>query len=87
VITYKCFIDRPAKKAEVLRISAFLTLQNLIFDRGIIDKTRLYEAANYSGTQIAIWVKYSLSVFHNNFGKKHAIAPQRSQDKFRQLVG
>ena len=70
-----------------MRTSALLTLQNLIFDRGIIDKTNMYEAVNYSGTQIAIWVKYSFPIYHNNFSKKDCIVAKRSQAKIRQLVG
>jgi len=39
-----------------------------IYRGGIIDKTKMYEAANHPGMKCAIWVKYPLSLFHNNYG-------------------
>jgi len=34
----------------------------------------MYEAAVHSGMKPAIWVKYRLSTFHNNFNNKCCIA-------------
>ena len=44
-----------------------LNLRDEIIGCGIIDKTRMCEAANHSGMKNAIWVKYPLSVFQNNY--------------------
>jgi hypothetical protein len=46
----------------------------LIINRGIMDKTNMYEAAVHSGMKPAIWVKYRLSFFHNNYNNKYCIA-------------
>ena len=52
-----------------------LTLQAEIIGSGIIDKAMMCEAANHPGTEIAIWVKYSLPFFHNNYNDKYYIIP------------
>ena len=52
-----------------------LTLQAEIIGSGIVDKTRMCDAANHSGTEIAIWVKYSLPFFDNNYNDKYYIIP------------
>jgi len=46
----------------------------MIFYCGIIDKTNMCEAAVRSGMKPAIWVKYRLSIFHNNYNNKYCIA-------------
>ena len=66
----KCFIHSPAKqKAKAfVKTSAYVKAKTDFIGCGIVDKTKMYEAANQSGMDIAIWVKYSLSLFHNNYG-------------------
>jgi hypothetical protein len=39
----------------------------MIFNSGIIDKTDMCEAVDHFGMKVAIWVKYRLSLFHNNY--------------------
>jgi hypothetical protein len=51
-----------------------LTLQADVIGCGIIDKTMMCEAAVHSGMKPAIWVKYRLSFFHNNYSDKYCIA-------------
>jgi len=46
----------------------------MIFDHGIIDKTMMCEAVNQFGMKSAIWVKYRLSLFHNNYGIQYCTA-------------
>ena len=46
----------------------------LMIGRRIVDKTNKYDAAVHSGTKPAIWVKYRLSIFHNNYNNKYRIA-------------
>jgi hypothetical protein len=46
----------------------------LLIGRGIMDKTNMYEAAVHLGMKPAIWVKYRLSFFHNNYNNKYCIA-------------
>ena len=58
-----------------------LNLQAEIIGCGIIDKTRMCEAANHSGMKNAVWVKYPLSPFHNNYDNKHYILPLINKDK------
>ena len=62
----KGFINCPAQqKAEAFQYSfgIILGLQNMIFDRGIIDKTIMGEAVNHLGIKSAIWVKYRPPLF------------------------
>ncbi len=40
----------------------------MLFDHGIMDKTRMCEAVDHFGMKCAIWVKYRISLFHNNYG-------------------
>jgi len=51
-----------------------LNLLFLITGSRIVDKTHMYEAAVHSGMKSAIWVKYRLSFFHNNYNNKYCIA-------------
>ncbi len=51
----------------------------LIIGRGIIDKTHMCEAAVHSGMKPAIWVKYRLSIFHNNYNNKYCIAGMKNK--------
>ena len=53
----------------------------LIIGRGIIDKTNMYDAAVYSGMNPAIWVKYRLSIFHNNYNDKYCIAGIKNKEE------
>jgi len=47
---------------------------SLIIGCWIVDKTNKYDAAVHSGTKPALWVKYRLSIFHNNYNNKYYIA-------------
>jgi hypothetical protein len=58
-----------------------LTLQADEIGRGIMDKTHMREAAVLSGMKPAIWVKYRLSTFHNNYSNKYCIAWIRNKEK------
>jgi hypothetical protein len=58
----------------LLKLWPNLTLQFEIIGCGIIDKTMMCEAAVHSGMKPAIWVKYRLSFFHNNYSDKYCIA-------------
>ncbi|MFC1877670.1 hypothetical protein ACFL2E_10440 [Thermodesulfobacteriota bacterium] len=58
-----------------------LTLQAEIIGCGIIDKTMMCEAAVHSGMKPAIWVKYRLSIFHNNYNNKYCIAWMKNKEE------
>ena len=65
----------PNKRPKPLsKLWPELTLQSDIIGCGIIDKTMMCETAVHSGMKPAIWVKYRLSIFHNNYNNKYRIA-------------
>ena len=58
----------PNKRPKPLsKLWPEFTLQADVIGRRIVDKTNKYDAAVHSGTKPAIWVKYRLSFFHNNY--------------------
>ena len=59
----------------------------LIIGRGIIDKTNMYEAAVHSGMKPAIWVKYRLYTFHNNYNNKYCIAWIKNKEENPAIQG
>jgi len=55
-----------------------LTLKADVISCGIIDKTMMCEAAVHSGMKPAVWVKYRLSCFHNNYNDRYCIAGMKN---------
>ena len=64
-----------------------LTLQAEIIGCGIIDKTMMCEAVVLSGMKYAIWVKYRLPTFHNNYNNKYCIAWIKNKEENPEIQG
>ena len=52
-----------------------------------MDKTHMCEAAVLSGMKHAIWVKYRLSTFHNNYSNKYCIAWIKNKEEKSAIQG
>jgi hypothetical protein len=75
LISVLSIVPSSKRPKQSSKLRPKLNLQAEIIGCGIIDKAMMCEAANHSGTEIAIWVKYSLSFFHNNYNNKYYIIP------------
>ena len=75
-IPNKRFIHSPAEKKPEFYDKSLAVSENQIkvSRSGIIDKTEMNEAVDNLGMKCAIWVKYRVSPFHNNYNNKYCIA-------------